>query len=123
MASKDVDKRHGDPDHGGLSSGEKAAITREVHGGGEFKFLEKHPEKAAAAEEYRKEVLGKGKAEGKQGHAHAQVEHHHVGELSHGEKSAVSRQVHAGKPVEDLPFVQGHPKKLERAQEYAEQRW
>lgn len=35
-----------------------------------------HPRTGAAVQ-----VLGKGKAEGKQGHAHAQVEHHHVGEL------------------------------------------
>lgn len=52
------DKRHGDPEHGGLSSGEKSAITRAVKEGREIHFTDKHPEHAQAAEEFRKEVSG-----------------------------------------------------------------
>ncbi|PRW44352.1 30S ribosomal S6 [Chlorella sorokiniana] len=52
-----VDKRSGDPEHGGLTSGEKAAITREVHGEGQVHFTEEHPELKKAAEAYRKEVI------------------------------------------------------------------
>ena len=52
------DKRHGDPEHGGLTSGEKSAISRAVKEGREIHFTDKHPEHAQAAEEFRKEVSG-----------------------------------------------------------------
>ena len=40
---------------------------------------------------------------------------------SAGEKAAVHRFVNEGKDIGELPFVQGHPKKLQHAQEYAEE--
>jgi hypothetical protein len=55
------DKRHGDPEKGGLSSGQKAAITRAAKAeqagekGNELHFLKDNPEKQEAAEEYKKE--------------------------------------------------------------------
>lgn len=36
-----IDRRHGDPDAGGLSSGEKASITRAKKFGDELHFLSK----------------------------------------------------------------------------------
>lgn len=104
--------------HEELSRGEKAAISRAVHGGGEVHFTEKHPEKASAAEQYRKQLEAK-EHPGHKGHKEEPA-HYKRGELTQGEKSAVSRAVHGGKPVEDLPFVQGHPQKLERARSFAE---
>ncbi|KAL4431085.1 hypothetical protein ABPG75_006341 [Micractinium tetrahymenae] len=104
-----------------LSRGEKAAISRAVHGGGEVHFTEKHPEKAEAAEAYRQELEAK-EHRGHKGHKGHKEEpaHHKRGELTQGEKSAVSRAVHAGKSVEELPFLQGHPQKLERARSFGE---
>ncbi|PRW57162.1 hypothetical protein C2E21_3905 [Chlorella sorokiniana] len=56
-ATTDIDRRHGDPDAGGLSSGEKAAATRAVKYGDELQFLEDaSPEKRAAAEEHMSNV-------------------------------------------------------------------
>eukprot|EP00887_Chlorella_sp_A99_P000499 scaffold17.g499.t1 len=49
MAPKS-DKRHHDPEHGGLSTGEKSAITRAVKEGRELHFTDEHPEKKKAAE-------------------------------------------------------------------------
>lgn len=47
----DVDKRHGDPNMGGLSSGEKAALSR----GQEPKGVREDSEKREAAERYMAE--------------------------------------------------------------------
>lgn len=55
MAPK-KDKRSGDPGEGGLTTGEKSAITRAVHEGREIRFTEDHPEKKEAAERYAEEV-------------------------------------------------------------------
>jgi hypothetical protein len=56
--TSDVDKRHGDPEYGGLTSGEKAALSR----GQTPKGVSEDPEKAAGAERYMKEHHKKGGA-------------------------------------------------------------
>ena len=38
-----------------------------------------------------------------------------------GEKAAVHRYVNEGKDVSELPFCQGHRKKMEQAKAYAEE--
>ncbi|KAI3433466.1 hypothetical protein D9Q98_003279 [Chlorella vulgaris] len=116
-----ADRRHSDPEHGGLSSGEKATITKQVHLGvnPEDVHLQKHPEHDKAAQEYAKEVAAREAEE-----PHGKGQHHasHArGELSGAEKAAVTRAVKAEHSLEDLPFVQNHPKKLAHAQEYAEE--
>lgn len=49
-----IDRRHGDPEEGGLSSGEKASIARADRYGDELPFT-KDPEKRKAAEAYAQE--------------------------------------------------------------------
>ncbi|KAL4452378.1 hypothetical protein ABPG75_008040 [Micractinium tetrahymenae] len=59
-ATTDIDRRHGDPDLGGLSSGEKATLTRSERYGDEVHFLEGAPkEKQEAAERFKAELAGK----------------------------------------------------------------
>ena len=50
----DIDRRHGDPDLGGLSSGEKAALSR----GQQVKSVEESQEKKEAAERYMAQKHG-----------------------------------------------------------------
>ncbi|KAG7674352.1 hypothetical protein Ndes2526B_g05078 [Nannochloris sp. 'desiccata'] len=52
----DVDKRHGDPNLAGLSSGEKAALSR----GQEPKGVQESEEKKEAAERYMAQKQGGG---------------------------------------------------------------
>jgi hypothetical protein len=50
----DIDRRHGDPEYAGLSSGEKAALSR----GQEPKGVQESEEKREAAERYMSEKQG-----------------------------------------------------------------
>ncbi|PSC72267.1 28S ribosomal [Micractinium conductrix] len=59
-ATTDIDRRHGDPEFGGLSSGEKAAITRSMRYGDELTFeKDASPEKKEAILRFRQEQAGK----------------------------------------------------------------
>ena len=102
-----------------LSSGERAAVVRQVHAGQE-PHLRAHPEHQKAAENFAKEVRERDAQEGHEGKAHGKGHTgHHRGDLSSGEKSVVTRTVKAGGNLEDIHFVQGHPNKLEKAKAYA----
>ncbi|GAB4816071.1 hypothetical protein N2152v2_003117 [Parachlorella kessleri] len=62
-ATTDIDRRHGDPDMGGLSSGEKATVTRAERYGDEIHFAKDNPEKQEAVERFKKEQMGKASRE------------------------------------------------------------
>ncbi|KAL4437403.1 hypothetical protein ABPG75_004542 [Micractinium tetrahymenae] len=53
----DIDRRHGDPEQGGLTSGEKSAVAR----GYMPKTAAEDPQKQEAAEQYASEKGGPGK--------------------------------------------------------------
>ncbi|GAB4813795.1 hypothetical protein N2152v2_000841 [Parachlorella kessleri] len=103
-----VDHRHGDPEHGQLSSGQKGAVTRAVHGEVELHFMDEHPEAQTAAKAYAREVEKRERVD----HRHGDPEH---GQLSIGQKAAVTRELHGQGHTH---FEESHPELHNAVEEY-----